>query len=436
MRALLIGLLLVINLVSTCWAVGDSLKLPFAIAGEKKLDEEELKNKKQGFYMTGVPYLSSDPLNGFGAGAEAQLFYNGKKTDPFFAYTPFRAEFDLTVFITTKQEKEVRFECEVPYLWNTKWRLHGELGYELDPNLLYFGLGERSLQNLATNGNSYRTLDTYQNALAVQSRDFYNTYQKEEAVFNLILHRSFWDGRMRFFGGFEIARANFTTPLDNTSLFYKENMAHVISGYGAATIPLFQPGLIYDTRDLETDPTHGSFAELIAEFSPPILGSNYNFNKILLHWNTYQKLWPSKFKRVVFASRIGINMVNGNAPFYEYTDAESSEKTIIGLGGPVTLRGYTQSRFTGSVMDFGNFELRCKMAQADVFKQHLTFTGVPFFDCGGIWDNLNRMNHFENYRFAEGLGLRIGWNENTTLRFDYAISPENQQFFFQFGHTF
>ena len=83
MRALLIGLLLVINLVSTCWAVGDSLKLPFAIAGEKKLDEEELKNKKQGFYMTGVPYLSSDPLNGFGAGAEAQLFYNGKKTDPF-----------------------------------------------------------------------------------------------------------------------------------------------------------------------------------------------------------------------------------------------------------------------------------------------------------------------------------------------------------------
>ena len=87
-------------------------------------------------------------------------------------------------------------------------------------------------------------------------------------------------------------------------------------------------------------------------------------------------------------------MVNGNAPFYEYTDAESSEKTITGLGGPVTLRGYTQSRFTGSVMDFGNFELRCKIRQADVFKQHLTFTGVPFFDCGGIWDNLNRMNHF------------------------------------------
>ena len=45
MRLLFIGLGLVLNLVSTCWAAGDSLKLPFAIAGEKKLDEDELKNK-------------------------------------------------------------------------------------------------------------------------------------------------------------------------------------------------------------------------------------------------------------------------------------------------------------------------------------------------------------------------------------------------------
>src|ERR1039457_1712052 len=74
----------------------DSLKLPFDIAKEKRLSDEELENKKEGFYVTGVPDFSSDPLTGFGFGAEAQLFFNGKKSDPFFAYTDTRAEFDIT----------------------------------------------------------------------------------------------------------------------------------------------------------------------------------------------------------------------------------------------------------------------------------------------------------------------------------------------------
>ena len=139
---------------------------------------------------------------------------------------------------------------------------------------------------------------------------------------------------------------------------------------------------------------------------------------------------------MVFATRIGMNFVSGNAPFFEYTDVESSEKSIIGLGGPVTLRGYVQNRFMGKVIDFANAELRCRIGQTTILNQHLTFSGVPFFDAGGVWDSFSRLNHLENYRFSEGLGLRIGWNENTTLRFDYAFSPEDQQFFFQFGHTF
>src|ERR1700739_1568328 len=73
----------------------DSVKLPFAIAKEKRLPDDELAEKKEGVYVTGVPDLSSDPINGFGAGVEGSLFFNGKKKDPFFAYTPYRAEIDL-----------------------------------------------------------------------------------------------------------------------------------------------------------------------------------------------------------------------------------------------------------------------------------------------------------------------------------------------------
>lgn len=75
-------------------------KLPFAIAKDKKLPDEELAEKKEGLYVTGIPDISSDPINGFGYGAEGSLFFNGKKSDPFFAYTPYRAELTVALFNT------------------------------------------------------------------------------------------------------------------------------------------------------------------------------------------------------------------------------------------------------------------------------------------------------------------------------------------------
>ena len=123
----------------------DTLKLPFAIAKEKQLSEEDLASKKEGMYVTGVPDISSDPVNGFGVGVEGSIFFNGKKSDPFFKYTPYRAEIDVALFMTSKQQKEIMMTVDVPYILNTKWRLRGELAYEINPNLLYFGINEKQM---------------------------------------------------------------------------------------------------------------------------------------------------------------------------------------------------------------------------------------------------------------------------------------------------
>ncbi|HKC67178.1 MAG TPA: DUF5982 domain-containing protein, partial [Bacteroidia bacterium] len=57
----------------------DTVKLPFSIASEKKLSDEDIAHKKENVYVTAVPQLSSDPVNGFGYGAEGILYFNGKK---------------------------------------------------------------------------------------------------------------------------------------------------------------------------------------------------------------------------------------------------------------------------------------------------------------------------------------------------------------------
>ncbi|HEY4798256.1 MAG TPA: DUF5982 domain-containing protein [Bacteroidia bacterium] len=421
----------------------DSVHLPFVIATEKRLSDEDLQNKKEGIYLTGIPDISSDPINGIGFGAEGQLFFNGKKSDPFFAFTPFRSQINLTLFYTTRAQREIRAEWEIPYVFNTKWRLHGELGYEVDPNLLYFGNTENSLKALSyyQNGDSAKPLinnasyNDYEKSLT-GNKSHYNTYQKDEKVFNLIMERSFLEGKWRIIIGYEFTSMNMSTPLNNNSLLHKEALEGKIKGYGSNYVPLYQAGVIYDTRDLETDPSNGSFAELMNESSPHALGSQYNFNKTFFHYNIYSRIFSHSIRKLIFAGSAGIGYTLGDAPFYEYMDEESAEKTIEALGGSETLRGYKLGRFVSRAIEYTDLELRCRFLQCDFLKQHLAFSAVPFFDIGGVWDSLDRIGKTQNLRYSEGLGMRIAWNENTILRFDYAVSKEDKQFFFTLSHPF
>ncbi|MDB5257442.1 MAG: peptide-binding protein [Chitinophagaceae bacterium] len=419
-----------------------AIELPFAIADEKRLSEEDLKNKREGIYFTGVPEFSSDPLNGFGYGVEGSLYFNGKRSDPFFAFTPYRRKLDLVIFNTTNNQREVMLKLDIPYIFNTKWRLRVEGGYEVNPNLLYFGNTEQSLQGLSyyPNGDSTQTpvknasYRDYKNSFS-SANENYNGYTKQEFIFNISAEHSFFDGKVRVLGGYELADFNITT-FNGKSLLQQEYNAGKVLGVGHGLISMVQAGVVYDTRDLETDPGKGIFAEITDEFSTTALGSSYNFNKTFFQIKAYQRLLPSVFKKMILTGRFGSGYTAWDAPFFEYQDEWSSEGSIEGLGGAHTIRGYKQARFMARGMTFGNIELRTRFAQTTLFKQHLAFSAVPFVDFGGVWDTFDHATNINNYRYAEGLGLRIAWNVNTILRFDYAVSKEDAQFFFNFGHTF
>jgi outer membrane protein assembly factor BamA len=425
--------------------VQDTLKLPFAIAKEKQLSEEDLAAKKEGMYVTGVPDISSDPVNGFGVGVEGSIFFNGKKSDPFFKYTPYRAEIDLALFVTSKQQKEIMLTVDVPYILNTKWRLRGELAYEINPNLLYFGVNEKetipglsyfplgdSTQNMVHNA----TYAAYESSLTGQNT-FYHQYTKKEAILNISMERSMYEGRIRLLAGYEIAKLN-VSPFTGNSLLATDFQNGLIRGVGQNLVSFVQAGFIYDTRDLEGDPSSGIFAEVTNELSLKALGSQFNFNKTFAHVNVYQRLFPGSFKKLIFAARFSMGYTALDAPFYEYQDQWTSEGSVEGLGGGQTLRGFKQSRFLSKWMFFNNIELRYRFGELDLLKQHLAFSAVPFFDFGAVWDSGASMwnQQLHNIRSNGGLGLRIAWNVNTILRFDYAISKEDKQFFFQIGHCF
>jgi hypothetical protein len=442
MKYKLLTIFFFFKFITNAQVVKDSIELPFAIAKEKQLSEEDLANKKEGIYVTGVPDISSDPINGFGYGAEGALFFNGKRSDPFFSYTPYRASLGIAVFNTTREQREFLLQLDIPYIFDTKWRFRAEAGYESNPNLLYFGKSESSLNGLSyfPNGDNSQppinnaTYSDYENNLD-ENNQFYNTYIKKEYILNVSLEHSFLEGRFRTLFGFEFANVGISTFSGN-NLLQNENYVNPLLGMGNNNVSIFQSGLIYDTRDLETDPNQGVFAELTNELSLKVFGSAFNFNKTFFHINYYHKMFPKIFKKMVFASRFAYGYTAGDSPFFEYQDQWSSEGSIEGLGGANTLRGFKQGRFLARVMNFNNFEIRYRFAQTHFLKQHIALSGVPFIDFGGVWDDYKNSFSFNNYRFSQGIGLRIVWNVNTILRFDYAISREDNQFFFNFGHCF
>jgi outer membrane protein assembly factor BamA len=420
----------------------DSLKSPYKISGLKRLSAEDISNKKEGAYITAIPDFSSDPLNGAGAGVIGSLFFNGSKNDSMFSYTAYRSCLNLTFFYTTKKQYEIIGEFDAPYIFNSAWRLRTEFAFEVNPNLLYFGNTEKTLQGLAyyPNNDSSGNLKTnasytdYRNSQQ-GSTEYFNTYLERESVFNISMERSFSEGKWRTLLGYEFTDMS-NTALNSNSQLNRDADSGKIKGRGLNLISFMHFGIIYDTRDLETDPSKGIIFEVTDELSLKALGSQLDFNKTYMHFNFYRRLFPGVFKKLVFCSRLALGYTQGDSPFYEYRHQWSSEEHVEGLGGSTTLRGYKQARFLGRVMSFSNFELRARFAQLKMLKQHFAFSAVPFLDAGGVYDDPGRLSQLQNLRYSEGLGLRIAWNVNTILRFDYAISQEDKQFFFSIGNTF
>lgn len=442
------------------------------LSEQKRLGEEDLGEKEEGTFVTGVPNISYDPLNGYGVGAEGFVTFNGSRADPLFAYTPYRSRLEVAALFTTGSQQVAAVGWDVPYLFGTPWRLRTELGYEHDPNQLYFGTTTKSLRPLRYQypqgsphlGNPNDTFNDYEYYLATTrpggsgeaptvADNYYNYFDKREGLLNVVLEYAFLGGRMRTVTGFEVAYldighydgtivtardalsgAEVNVPNGRTLLTVDEEAGRVV-GARSGLVNIIQTGLVYDTRDLEPDPSRGIFAEITNEFSAPAIGSKYLFDKVFVQAKGYHRVTSPGTPRIVFAARIGGGYTLGNAPFFEFQDEWSSEGSIEALGGYGSLRGYKQSRFLGRVIAFANLELRTRLFRFETLGQHFAVSLVPFFDMGGAWDRIDQLT-WSNIRVSEGVGLRVAWNQSTVIALEGAFSEEDQQVFLQLGQSF
>ena len=116
-------------------------------------------------------------------------------------------------------------------------------------------------------------------------------------------------------------------------------------------------------------------------WAPDIFKTGYDYLKLAARFRHYVSLISD---RLVFAYSLAYQGVfAGYQPFYTQSYIMHF-KPSDGLGGATTLRGVLYNRVMGNDYLWGNFELRTRVIDANIFKRRFFGVITPFFDAGAI----------------------------------------------------
>lgn len=211
-------------------------------------------------------------------------------------------------------------------------------------------------------------------------------------------------------------------------------------------------GLMYDTRNVENNPTKGIWAEAHIIAAPKWLGTTHEHYR---YCATFRHYVPIIQDKLTFAYRIGYQGTFGktapwyNLPFYTNMGIKADND---GFGGYRTVRGLMLNRVQGLDTGFYNAEFRYRFIDFKLFKQNIAFALSAFCDGAHVFRgydmaftdaakqkavediikgdipaaNYQRLydrfvfNRKDGFHGSAGAGLRFIMNQNFIVAFEYA----------------
>ncbi len=196
-------------------------------------------------------------------------------------------------------------------------------------------------------------------------------------------------------------------------------------------------GLMYDSRNIENNPTRGIWAEGHIIAAPKWLGTTDPHYKYCITMRQYIPIVPDK---LTFAYRAAYQGTFGNdAPWYAmpfYTNM-GPKADNDGFGGYRTVRGLMLNRVQGQDVGFYNAELRWRFIDFKLWKQNIAFALSGFTDGAHVFKGYDMQNKtgkyndlYEKFVLANkkndgfhgsaGAGLRFIMNQNFIVALEYA----------------
>jgi len=444
---------------------------PPGVASKQRLSDEDYARKPEGGYFTGLPLFAYDPNWGPGGGARLYYYYDGTKSDPLFAYTPYLHRVYAQAFASTGGEQEHVLDYDAPAFPDANYRVRATLEYDAATDWPYFGIGSRSMQPLSFPGaaGTFSKMSAYTAktsglffgspspsgppAPSTVTYAKYNIYELQRPVLQLALERNMLGGVLRSMVGTNLSYSTLhdytgdstaTSQKDGSgntiyvpegqTLLAHDCAAKLIVGCNGGWDNVLRLALSIDTRDFEPDPNSGMYAELSSEFGTKALGSQYEYMRLMASVRGFYSPVP-RLADVVIAVRGLYEVQTHGTPFFTETLMPFIDDNHAGLGGFRTLRGYRQNRFVGPAMVLTNYEVRYTFVKFHVLKQGIALMVVPFLDMGAAFDSVQKTT-LSGWARSQGAGFRIAWNEATIIMVDYGFSAEDSGLYLNFNHIF
>ena len=410
----------------------------FAQDKPKKEKKEKTYNEKGEINKTGwnfgpLPVLGYDSDLGFQYGACVDIFNFGDGT----RYPRYFYKFNVEVSRYTKGSGVFRFYADMPYLIKDT-KLFFDLTYNYSKKFEFFGF----------NGYEASTFDPY--ADLVDTKSGYHYIKRNTLRFVGSMQRPLrfvpnlnWVAGLAYYNvvtdrinleGYEDQVTLYENYV-NTGTLIKEDEA---KGGNIAQLRL---GLNYDSRDHNSDPSKGIYAEYTLTGSSDFFdGNGYNSLMQTFMWRHYVPIYKDK---LTFAYRLGVqHKIAGSTPWYMINNINYpffQKMYTEGLGGTVTMRGVNRNGVLGDGFLLGNVELRWHFLDFKFINQNWQLAFSPFFDAGMIIQPFREeemkaaeaaldpqpgeepvyyTGKKEGVHMAAGAGLKIIMNRNMILGVD------------------
>ena len=375
-----------------------SVSNAFAQDSTKVISKKEARQIKKSappqkgdIYVIAAPTIGYNPTNGFmyGLGGSASFFLGEPVTTSISSA--------LVNFSLTTKHQLLFTARSTFYAKNNEWILNGDWRY-LNSSQPTYGLGTGpSSSKLASNGFEIED--------GVFSKPI-NDAQLMEFTQIRIYETVYKEIKENFYLGLGYHLDVFTDIKDN--LLDTTAVPPVITGYymynekyGFSQQKNILSGLsanaIYDTRDNQNNAYKGQYANVTFRVNPEFLGSDKNSSTLWMEYRKFLDLTKNHHNMLCFWG-IGNFTTSGNLPVL---DLPAIGEDQYGKSG----RGYTQGRFRGQEMIYGEVEYRKHLLAS---KKNPDFFGMVVFVNAVTATNKDAdINLFEYVNIGAGAGIRI-----------------------------
>ena len=336
---------------------------------------------KKGWNFGPLPVVGFDSDLGFQYGVCCDIFNFGDGTN----YPRYNYKFNVEVSRYTKGSGVFRFYSDMPYVIKDT-KLFFDLTYNYSKKFEFFGF----------NGYEAGTFDPnlFANEGVEGYKSGYHFIKRNTLRFVGSMQRSFFGvPNLNWVAGV----AYFNVLTDKISLEAYDGQQTLYTNYvnagiikenekNGGNIAQLRLGLVYDTRDHNSDPSNGIYAEYTLTGSSDLIdGNGYNALMQTFIWRQYVPIYRDK---LTFAYRLGVqHRIAGNNPWYMINNINTpffQKMYTEGLGGVVTMRGVNRNGVLGDGFVLGNAELRWHFLDFQFINQNWQLAFCPFFDAGMV----------------------------------------------------